>query len=94
MKVYKVSAKRYTDKFFDIDPIGYYSTRGLAIEFMSTYLNAEKNVRLAGSGEFISLEFEELDIDENQIEDVVGHLNCATAEQWNSLSTNQKRLEV
>jgi len=91
MKIYKVSAKRYTDNFFDIEPIGYYSTRELAIEFMSTYLNTEKNVRLAGSGEFISLEFEELEIDENQIEDVVGHLNCATAEQWNSLSIESEK---
>ena len=85
MKVYKVSAKRYTDEFFNIEPIGYYPNRKSAVEFMNSYLNSE-DTDLVGSGEFICLELEELDIDENRIEDVVGHLNCATAEQWNSLS--------
>jgi hypothetical protein len=91
MRVYKVSTQRYTDNFFDIEPIGYYSTRKSAVEFMSTYLNAENNVHLAGSGEFICLELEELDINENRIEDIVGHLNCATAEQWNYLSNESQK---
>ena len=91
MKVYKVSTQRYTDESFDIEPIGYYSTRKLAVDFMSAYLNTENNVHLAGSGEFISLELEELDIDTNRIEDVVGHLNCATAEQWNQLSNESQK---
>lgn len=91
MKVYKVFTQRYTDEFFDIEPIGYYSTRKLAVEFMSTYLSVENNVHVAGSGEFICLELEELDIDTNRIEDVVGHLNSATAEQWNHLSNESQK---
>jgi len=74
-----------------MEPIGYYATRKLAVEFMSTYLNTENNVHLAGSGEFISLELEELDIDTDRIEDVVVHLNCATAEQWNYLSNESQK---
>ena len=91
MRIYKVFTKRYTDNFYDIEPIGYYSTRKSAVEFMSTYLSPESNVHLAGSGEFICLELEELDIDINRIEDVVGHLNCATAEQWNHLSNESQK---
>ena len=91
MRIYKVFSKRYTENFYDIEPIGYYCTRESAVEFMSTYLNAKGNVHLPGSGEFICLELEELDIDENRIEDVVGHLNCATAEQWNHLSNESQK---
>ena len=58
---------------------------------MNTYLNAGDNVHSERSGEFICLELEELDIDENRIEDVVGHLNCATAEQWNQLSGESQK---
>ena len=91
MKVYKVFTKRYTDNFFDIEPIGYYSTRKLAVEFMNTYLNTESDVYISGSGEFICLELEQLDIDENRIQDIVDHLNNATAEQWNQLSGESQK---
>jgi len=90
MKVYKVNTRRYTDEFFNLEPIGYYPNRKSAVEFMNSYLNSE-DTHLVGSGEFICLELEELDIDENRIADIVGHLNCATAEQWNQLSDESQK---
>jgi len=40
---------------------------------------------------YLNTSGEELDIDTSRIEDVVGHLNCATAEQWNYLSNESQK---
>jgi len=87
MKIYKVFSKRYTENFYELEPIGYYSTRQSAVDFMHGYLDGKGVVR----GEFVCLELEELEIDEDRIQNIVEHLNSATAEQWNQLSSESHR---